>query len=80
MTTRYNIIALYGLAFCFCLILPSTSRAVSLQVENTTAHLGDSITVRISVDQPADIAAAVFALSYAYRRTKFPMYFNTKSC
>ncbi|WPD24371.1 MAG: hypothetical protein SD837_07360 [Candidatus Electrothrix scaldis] len=64
MTTRTNT-ALCGLAaFCFCLILPSTSRAVFLQVENTTAHPGDSITVRISVDQPAAIAAAVLALSY----------------
>ncbi|XCN71032.1 MAG: cohesin domain-containing protein [Candidatus Electrothrix aestuarii] len=63
MTTRTNT-ALCGLAFCFCLILPSASRAVSLQVKNTTAHPGDSITVRISVDQPAEIAAAIFALSY----------------
>jgi hypothetical protein len=37
---------------------------VSLQVENTTAHPGDSISVLITVDQPSEIAAALFAVTY----------------
>ncbi|MCI5118956.1 MAG: hypothetical protein D3913_13615 [Candidatus Electrothrix sp. LOE1_4_5] len=64
MTTKTTLISLCWLALCFCLILPSTSSAVSLQVENAIAHPGDSITVRLTVDQPAEIAAAVLALTY----------------
>lgn len=56
--------ALCWIACCICFVIPKESNAVSLQVDNAIAHPGDSITVRITVDQPAEIAAAVFALSY----------------
>lgn len=64
MTAKRCLTTLCWMTLCLCFALPGESRAVSLQVENTIAHPGDSITVRISVDQPAAIAAAVFALSY----------------
>lgn len=64
MTAKRSFMALCWLVFSFCLVIPQKSNAVSLQVENATAHPGDSITVRVTVDQPAEIAAAVFALSY----------------
>ena len=64
MTAKRCFTALCWITFCLCFILPGASKAVSLQVENTTTLPGDIISVLITVDQSSEIAAALFAVTY----------------
>jgi hypothetical protein len=64
MKARIDLISLCCLAFFLCCLAPQKSKAVTLQVENTTAQPGNEINVRITIDQPSDVAAALFALTY----------------
>ncbi len=64
MTQKKSFIKIYLIAFSLFLCAPSVSEAVSLGVSTATAHPGNSIIVQITVDQPAEIAAALLALTY----------------
>jgi hypothetical protein len=54
----------YLTAFSLIILAPTVSSAVSLHVSTATTHPGNTISVQITVDQPAEIAAALLAVQY----------------
>ncbi len=52
------------LVFSLCIFVPTGSLAVSLSVESTTVSPGAAVNVQITIDQPAEVAAAFFAVTY----------------
>ena len=54
----------YLAVFSLIILAPAVSSAVSLHVSSVTTHPGQNISVQITVDQPAEIAAALLAVKY----------------